>query len=73
MPQHLSKKSLANKGRIRPVNLDAVLDSEISEALNKAIAAASPAKKLALLSLIETPGALAATEKFITAVAGERR
>jgi hypothetical protein len=49
-------------------NVDATLDHDVSIALTEAIASASPTQKLTLLMLLETPGALSATEGLISAI-----
>lgn len=52
---------------------DASLDRDVSTALSTAIASASPKQKLTLLTLLETPGALSATEGLVAAILGGAR
>ncbi len=49
-----------------------LLDRDVSPALSTAIDGASPRQKLTLLTLLEIPGALSATENLLSAVIGDR-
>lgn len=59
--------ALTSAGK-KSINLDDALDRELSSVLTAAIASASSAERLTLLTLLETPNALAATEGLLSAV-----
>jgi hypothetical protein len=48
--------------------LDYQLDQEVSAALTVALASATPTQRLALLTLLQTPGAPEALERLIAAL-----
>ena len=60
--------SLVGKAPTDSTPLDHQLDDEVSAALTAALASATTTQRLTLLTLLETPDALAATERLIAAL-----
>lgn len=72
-PSARRRQIVPRYGHSLTIHTPLTLDDEIQATLLRAVAAASPSQRLTLLTLLETPDLLTATETMVSALRGGAR